>query len=196
MRSCFAFVLLLLASLVYAGPVGIFRAGLNADFNLQSGTYTSALGSGSIDPTGPTLVTKPAGSLDITLDVGSFFGSTQSIPITMHGTELAATRMQWTVDQSMNVTVTVNGVRITVQHVTGVLTADAAFIAPTHDPVADEFYDVRFAGATGNAGNNFRVTGVLPDLFNAPFSATAQDLVYFGFGGINRFEPILGPHIG
>ncbi|HVT12446.1 MAG TPA: hypothetical protein VHE55_09275 [Fimbriimonadaceae bacterium] len=195
MRSCFIFVLLLLASLVHAGPVSIFRSGLNADFNLQSGSYTSALGSGSINPTGPTLVMKPVGSLDITLDVGSFFGS-QSIPITMHGTQLSATRMQWTVDQSMNVTVSVNGIRVTVQHVTGVLTADAAFIAPIHDPAADRFYDVMFMGATGNAGNNFHVTGVLPDFFNAAFSATAQDLVYVGFGGINRFEPILGPHIG
>lgn len=195
-RSCFVLFALFLASLVYAGPVDIFRIGLNADFDLNSGTYTSGLGSGAITPTGPTLVMKPVGSLNITLDVGSFFGSGQSIPITMQGTALSSTRVQWTVNQTLNNTITVNGVRITVQHVTGILTADMAFVPPIYDAAANQVYDVRFDGATGNTGNNFHITGVLPDFFNTPFSATVQDLVYWGFGGINRWEPIISPHIG
>lgn len=31
--------------------------------------------------------------LDITLDVGSFFGSGQSVPVTMHGTALTSIRV-------------------------------------------------------------------------------------------------------
>lgn len=184
LRSFFVALSLVWASLASAGPVDVFRSGLNAEFDLVSGNVNSGLGSGSLTPTGPTLVMKPVGSLDISIDAGAFFGSGQSIPITMMGVELSGTQMQWRVDQAMNVTVTVNGTRVTVHHITGVLTANAVGIPWFWDAVAGQWYDVRFDNATGNPGNNFTITGTLPDLFNLPVTATVQDLVYFGYGGL------------
>jgi len=156
-----------LAATALASPVSEFRDGLNASLDVRAATVT-ATGAASFkqvitdDLAAPICVPKARGTLDFDVDLANL-GFPVSIPVTLVGTELSPTRVQW--DASVDVNQCVEAtlpdgtpINVLIRQVVVRLTGDLASSPATLEPYCVARRGVSITTVGGDAANSMDVT--------------------------------------
>jgi hypothetical protein len=171
--------------LAFSTPAADFRAGTDAELNISSAhyTYKSFLASGEDDISSSFVqcAPKPAGSLNLTFDLGPILKSTPLLCVGV-GTDIGNNKIRWTVNQTVNEYRTSGTTQIYIKTITGTLTALLTPVPPQVSQVCGRIYNLKTESIDGDAGNNLHVDARV-SIFPATMDVSAIN--YHGFAGIN-----------
>ncbi|GIV06123.1 MAG: hypothetical protein KatS3mg016_1698 [Fimbriimonadales bacterium] len=156
----------LIAAGAYAQPPGL--AGLvwlddKVEFDMNAGNLVAT---GAISTTialgnqNPVCITKSPSTLDINLDLSALTGISGLPTVTLTGTALSPTQVQWTVGNVLiNQCVTISGTNVLIKRITGgKLTVDLTLLgSPYNSSVCGDTFYVRGVPTGGNAQNFLNV---------------------------------------
>lgn len=182
------------AQVAIADPADDVRDGIDLDFDLVGATYTySGVQSGSGVVTDaqspPTQTPKNAGTLDMTLNTGTFYPGV-NIPVPLTGTKVNATTIRWNADTNPNQTVqvTINGIPVTVKivRIWGQITASCTGVDPFYDAICNQGYNVNMADTASNTDTWLNVNTQINGSPILPVNFQYRDVDYVAFGGVPR----------
>lgn len=179
----------LIAAGAYAQPPG--SAGLvwlddKIEFDLNAGNLVTT---GAIATTialgnpAPVCITKSPNTLDINLDLSALVGVPGLPTITLTGTALSPTQVQWSTGPvDINVCLPISGVNVLIKRITGArLTVDLTLLgSPYNSSVCGDTFYVRGDDTGGNAQNyvNIEAYAFCTESNFTRINGTVRDLDY------------------
>lgn len=182
------------APLVSADPVDDVRDGKDVNFDLIGATYTysgAMSGNGIVtdEQSPPTQTAKDPGTLNMTLNTGTFYPGV-NIPVPLTGAKINATTVRWTTDTNPNQTVqvTVNGVPVTVKvvRIYGQITGACTNIDPFYDLICNQGYNVKMVDTNSNIDTWLNVNTQINGSPLLPVNFQYRDIDYVAFAGVPR----------
>lgn len=190
------------ASVAHAGstPAEALRAGQDISFDLRAANI-EATGAQQFNETivdedvPPQCIPKSRGSLDIIIDLGDI-GFPGSVPVTLVGTEISPTRVQWDanvlVDQCIPVTLPDGtAVNILIRRVIMRLTGDLALTGASVDAPCGQRRGVTITAVGGDAANFVDVESYALCLVS-PFTRINIDVTSIDSIGLGGDDPCPG----
>lgn len=175
-------------------PVDDLRDADRLMFDLRGLTYTysgAVSGGGSVSDgqAPPTCITKSAGTLDIVLNLQDF-GLPYNLTVALAGRALADDVVEWTIDTSPNLCLTVEGVQVKVKRVWGKLTARLIRQPFFYDPTCGRTFNLTLSPINGDTGNwlNGELYALCQEASFTRVNVQVRAIGYDGASGLD-YEP-------